>query len=104
MVIALETLGYQHDIFQRYTLLRLLIDGLLRQRSDPAVGERHHERPEVSDTADLNALELRVLDVGSGPARLCEAFLPPLCKIVRADIDQFGDESIVKLSLDEPWP
>ncbi len=47
---------------------------------------------------------LRLLDVGSGPVALTEMFVSPRFEIVRSDLSQFDDPSIVLLNPGEPLP
>ncbi|WP_170296042.1 glycosyltransferase [Azospirillum brasilense] len=47
---------------------------------------------------------LRILDLGCGPERLTERFLPDGIAIVRADVDRFSDDSVVLLIPGEPLP
>jgi O-antigen biosynthesis protein len=76
-------LEFQQDIYQRYGLLAVIVDAF--SGSEPTT-------------------PVTILDVGSGPARLTEAFLPSTCTIVRADVDQFGDEEVVRLIPGKPLP
>jgi 2-polyprenyl-3-methyl-5-hydroxy-6-metoxy-1,4-benzoquinol methylase len=71
---------FQHDIYQRYSTLAALLE---RAFPDGPV---------------------RVLDVGCGPARLTEKFLPERFNVRRADIETFGDPSMVRLRPGEPLP
>jgi glycosyltransferase involved in cell wall biosynthesis len=75
-------LQLQPDLYQRYTMLRAIVASLWK--------------PSAPGT-------MRLLDVGSGPDRLTERFLVQ-ANVVRADIDQFGDDDIVKLEPNEPLP
>jgi SAM-dependent methyltransferase len=75
-------LALQPDIYQRYSYLARLIDILSGE------GRR----------------TLTLLDVGSGPLALTEVFVSPRFEIVRADLSQFDDPSIVLLHPGEPLP
>ena len=75
-------LAWQPDIYQRYSFLAKLTDIL----------------------ADEGSGGLTVLDVGSGPVALTEAFVSPRFDIVRADVSQFDNPSIVLLHPGEPLP
>src|SRR5215217_8827207 len=68
-------LALQPDIYQRYSFLARLTDILLGEGSGT----------------------LTLLDVGSGPSALTEQFVSPRFDIVRADLSQFDDPSIVLL-------
>jgi O-antigen biosynthesis protein len=76
-------LAWQPDIYQRYSFLARLTDIL-------------------SSEAGTGALAL--VDIGSGPVALTEKFVSPRFEIVRADVSQFDDSSIVLLHPDEPLP
>ncbi len=75
-------LAWQPDIYQRYTFLGMLTDILCGEGSGA----------------------LTLLDVGSGPIALTEAFVSPRFHIVRADAGRFDDASIVQLQPGEPLP
>ena len=75
-------LAWQPDIYQRYSFLARLTDILCGEGSGA----------------------LTLLDVGSGPIALTEAFVSPRFEIVRADVGQFDDPSIVQLQPGEPLP
>ena len=75
-------LAWQPDIYQRYSFLARLTDILSGEGSGA----------------------LTLLDVGSGPIALTEAFVSPRFDIVRADVSQFDDPSIVLLHPGEPLP
>ena len=75
-------LAWQPDIYQRYSFLARLTDILCGEGSGA----------------------LTLLDVGSGPIALTEAFVSPRFDIVRADAGQFDDPSIVQLQPGEPLP
>ena len=75
-------LAWQPDIYQRYSFLARLTDILSGEGSGA----------------------LTLLDVGSGPIALTEAFVSPRFDIVRADVSQFDDPSIVLLQPGEPLP
>ena len=75
-------LAWQPDIYQRYSFLARLTDILCGEGSGA----------------------LTLLDVGSGPVSLTEAFVSPRFEIVRADVSQFDDPSIVLLHPGEPLP
>ena len=75
-------LAWQPDIYQRYSFLARLTDILCGEGSGA----------------------LTLLDVGSGPVALTEAFVSPRFEIVRADAGQFDDPSIVQLQPGEPLP
>ena len=75
-------LAWQPDIYQRYSFLARLTDILSGEGSGA----------------------LTLLDVGSGPIALTEAFVSPRFDIVRADVGQFDDPSIVRLQPGEPLP
>ena len=75
-------LAWQPDIYQRYSFLARLTDILCGEGSGA----------------------LTLLDVGSGPIALTEAFVSPRFDIVRADVGQFDDPSIVRLQPGEPLP
>ena len=75
-------LAWQPDIYQRYSFLARLTDILCGEGSGA----------------------LTLLDVGSGPIALTEAFVSPRFDIVRADVGQFADASIVQLQPGEPLP
>jgi hypothetical protein len=62
-------LAWQPDIYQRYSLLARLTDILCGEASDA----------------------LTLLDVGSGPVAVTEAFVSPRFEIVRADAGRFDD-------------
>jgi hypothetical protein len=75
-------LAWQPDIYQRYSFLARLTD--------------------ILSGEDSGALTL--LDVGSGPIALTDVFVSPRFDIVRADLSQFDDSSIVLLHPGEPLP
>src|SRR6186713_2112715 len=74
--------SFQPDIYQRYEFLRGLTRGFLRESGAP----------------------LRVLDVGSGPARLTELFLGHGFTITRADVSDFGESDITVITPGDPLP
>jgi hypothetical protein len=80
-------LGFQSDIYQRYAFLTRLLDEVCSPGAPQAA-----------------APAIRILDIGSGPMRLTEAFLPSDVEIVRADVEQFGDDSIVQIQPRQPLP
>jgi glycosyltransferase involved in cell wall biosynthesis len=75
-------LTWQPDIYQRYSCLARLTDVLCGEGSGA----------------------LALLDVGSGPVSLAAGFISPRFEIVRADVSQFDDPSIVLLHPGEPLP
>ena len=75
-------LAWQPDIYQRYSFLARLTDILSGEGSGA----------------------LTLLDIGSGPIPLTEAFVSRRFDIVRADVSQFDDPSIVLLHPGEPLP
>ena len=75
-------LAWQPDIYQRYSFLARLTDIL---------------------TGDGSGA-LTLLDVGSGPVALTKAFVSPRFDVVRADVSQFDDPSIVLLHPGAPLP
>jgi hypothetical protein len=75
-------LAWQPDIYQRYSFLARLTDVLSGEGSGP----------------------LTLLDIGSGPIQLTEAFVSRRFDIVRADVGEFDDPSIVRLHPGEPLP
>ena len=77
-----QRLAWQPDIYQRYSFLARLTDILCGDGSGA----------------------LTLLDVGSGPVAVTEAFVSPRFDIVRADVSQFDDPSIVLLHPGEPLP
>jgi O-antigen biosynthesis protein len=76
-------LGSQPDIYQRYGFLARLIEGIFQGRP----GER-----------------LSLLDVGSGPVRLTETFLPEWVGVTRTDVRTFDDPAIVPIDADGSLP
>lgn len=74
-------LGFQPDIYQRYEFLARLIAAVF--------GSGPH---------------LRLLDVGSGPARLTGTFLPPSIEIVRTDVSTFDDPDVIQMRPDGSLP
>lgn len=79
MADALSTM--QFDLYQRYKTLRESTRGLLGDGSTRTV-----------------------LDVGSGGSRLIERFIPESLAITRADVDQFGEGDVVRLTPGQPLP
>ena len=78
MQAELDTqLGFQPDIYQRYAFLARLIEAVFRPGS-AAPSDR-----------------LCLLDVGSGPVRLTETFLPEWVDVTRTDVSTFDDPAIV---------
>ena len=75
-------LAKQPDIYQRYSFLGRLTDVLCGEGSGA----------------------LTLLDVGCGPIALTEAFVSPRFEIVRADVSQIDDPSIILLHPGEPLP
>jgi glycosyltransferase involved in cell wall biosynthesis len=73
---------WQPDIYQRYSFLARLTDILFAEGGGSPT----------------------LLDVGSGPIALTEQFVSPGFAIVRADVSQFDDPSIVLLQAGEPLP
>ena len=65
----------QFDIFQRYSILATALAGAFPVRATP----------------------IRVLDVGSGPESLTQAFLPSGFDVTAGDVDDFGNAAIVQL-------
>ena len=80
-------LGFQPDVYQRYGFLARLIEAVLG-----SAGDRNHRKTTV--------VGHRLLDVGSGPVRLVEAFLPTWVEVVRTDVTSFEDSSIVEIPSD----
>ncbi|MDQ3243098.1 MAG: glycosyltransferase, partial [Gemmatimonadota bacterium] len=74
----ITTDGLQQDIYQRYCVLARLLTAAFPLR-------------------DKGTL-VRILDIGSGPARLTERFLPAYFNVTRADVDTFGDAGVVPLT------
>lgn len=68
---------FQQDIYQRYSLLNLLLVAAFPPPQDGSV--------------------ISILDIGSGPERLTERFLPDYFSVTRADVDTFGDDAVVRL-------
>ena len=83
-------LGFQPDIYQRYGFLARLIEAVFGSASDSDRGE--------------TTPGYRLLDVGSGPARLVETFLPTWVDVVRTDVTTFDDSSIVEMPPDGSLP
>ena len=75
-------LAWQPDIYQRYSFLARLTDILTGDGSDA----------------------LTLLDIGSGPVALTKSFVSPRFTIVRADVSQFDDPTVVLLHPGEPLP
>lgn len=76
-------LAYQFDLHARYRALADVLQTSLPDGDAPRT----------------------VLDVGAGPSRLVEAFLPPgWATVVRTDVDAFGDPSIVVVPPGAPLP
>jgi hypothetical protein len=75
--------SYEFDQFQRYQFLRHALDA--------AYGAEE-------------ALPIHVLDVGSGPEQLASAFLGDRFDVTRADIESFGQESIVVIPREGEFP
>jgi glycosyltransferase involved in cell wall biosynthesis len=73
---------WQPDIYQRYSFLARLTDLLPGEGSGA----------------------LTLLDIGSGPIALTGRFVSPRFDIVRADVSQFDDPSLVLLHPGEPLP
>jgi SAM-dependent methyltransferase len=74
--------GYQFDLHARYTTLAEILKAAL-----PGSGEH------------------RILDVGAGPSRLTEAFLPAgFADVVRTDVGGFDDPTIVTVAPGSPLP
>jgi hypothetical protein len=86
-------LGFQPDIYQRYGFLARLVEAVLGT-------------PRDDNTAPVTSAprRYRLLDVGSGPNRLVEAFLPEWIEASRADVTTFGDPSIVQIPPEGPLP
>jgi O-antigen biosynthesis protein len=83
-------LGFQPDIYQRYAFLAELVEAVF----NTSQGGLESPPPEPC----------RVLDVGSGPTRLTEAFLPGWCEVVRADVSTFDDPDIIQIGPDASLP
>jgi glycosyltransferase involved in cell wall biosynthesis len=83
-------LGFQPDIYQRYAFLAELVEAVFN--------------PSQGGLQSPPAEPCRVLDVGSGPARLLEAFLPNWCEVVRADVSTFDDPDIIQIDPDASLP
>ncbi|MFZ4759456.1 MAG: methyltransferase domain-containing protein, partial [Burkholderiaceae bacterium] len=78
-----DRLAYQFDLHARYRALAGVLQASLPDGDGPRT----------------------VLDVGAGPSRLVEAFLPPgWATVVRTDVDAFGDPSIVVVPPGAPLP
>ena len=76
-------LAYQFDLHARYRALADVLQASLPDGDAPRT----------------------VLDVGAGPSRLVEAFLPTgWATVVRTDVDAFGDPSIVVVPPGAPLP
>jgi glycosyltransferase involved in cell wall biosynthesis len=73
----MATEAFQQDIFQRYSFLTRLLVAAFQQPADRSL--------------------VRVLDIGSGPERLTERFLPAYFEVTRADVNGFGDDALVRL-------
>jgi glycosyltransferase involved in cell wall biosynthesis len=73
----------QPDIYQRYELLRRLLE-------------------EAADNVSLS--HRRILDVGSGPDRLTELAVGPDWTVVPADVGDTGDPELVRLRSGAPLP
>ena len=84
-------LGFQPDLYQRYGFLARLVEAVFGSDSDGDRRETTHGGQ-------------RLLDVGSGPARLVEAFLPAWVEVVRTDVTTFDDSSIIEIPLDGSLP
>jgi glycosyltransferase involved in cell wall biosynthesis len=84
-----ERLGFQPDIYQRYGFLARLIDAIFRA-------------PTATGTAPVG--KIRLLDVGSGPVRLTETFLPDWMEVTRTDVSTFDDPAIVCIEPDGSLP
>ena len=84
-------LGFQPDLYQRYGFLARLIEAVFGSDSD-------------GDRRETTAAGHRLLDVGSGPARLVEAFLPTWVEVVRTDVTTFEDSSIIEMPSDGSLP
>src|SRR3954469_11274624 len=72
----MRTSAFQQDIFQRYSLLARLL---------------------VAAFPEATGAPVTILDIGSGPGRLTETFLPPYFRVTRADVSTFGDDAVVEL-------
>ena len=79
-------LGFQPDIYQRYGFLARVVDAVFG-------GNSAASPPRV-----------RLLDVGSGPVRLTESFLPAWVDVIRTDVSAFDDPSIVPMEADGSLP
>jgi O-antigen biosynthesis protein len=78
-----EMLTWQPDLFQRYELLRQVVE-------------------RVSD--GVPSRPIRIIDVGSGPERLTERALGPDYSVVRTDVGDFDDVEIVRIYPGAPLP
>jgi glycosyltransferase involved in cell wall biosynthesis len=85
-------LGFQPDIYQRYGFLARLVEAVLGTPRD------------LASTETSQPPHYRLLDVGSGPVRLVEAFLPAWIEVVRTDVTTFGDSSIIQMAPDGSLP
>src|SRR6266540_4146552 len=82
-----DLLGFEFDQFQRYSFLSRVLAPVFDEG-----GPRARVRP------------VRVLDVGSGPERLTEAFVGPRFEVTRCDVDSFGRDDIVVIEPGRPFP
>ncbi|MEO8519716.1 MAG: glycosyltransferase [Acidobacteriota bacterium] len=80
----MKTEAFQQDIYQRYSVLTRLLVAAFPPPADGTVVD--------------------ILDIGAGPERLAERFLPPYFHITRADVDTAGDTAIVRLDPGQPLP
>ena len=74
--------NFQYDIFQRYLVLSRALETAFPVRNKP----------------------VRVLDLGSGPASLTPIFLPHGFEVTSADVDKFGNDSIILIERGKPLP
>src|SRR5687767_2846462 len=80
-----ERLGFQPDIYQRYAFLAQIVERVFR-------------------TVPEGVGRCRLLDVGSGPVRLTETFLPAWVDVARADVGTFDDPAIIQIAPDGSLP
>ena len=80
-------LGFQPDIYQRYAFLARVIGRVFG----------------AADGAPPPA-PLSLLDVGSGPVRLTETFVPGWVEVTRTDVSTFDDPAIVAIGADGSLP
>ncbi len=78
-----DLLSWQPDLYQRYELLRQVLHAT------------------VGDGATTR---VRVIDVGSGPERLTELSLGAGFEIIRADVETFDDNEVVRIHPGTPLP